>query len=130
MKQHTVLIPPMQFEVMRKTPEVFLSALEKIDLKIIPDIGETDGMKKHPLALHYFLGGSDWYIAEWDKKDLFFGYAILNGDLENSEWGYIDRKELLSIPLINLDLHCFGETIEKALFNRNREYFYKYGGLK
>ena len=34
------------------------------------------------IYLHFFIGGCDWYIAEYDGDDLFFGFAILNGDYE------------------------------------------------
>ncbi|MBR8534438.1 strawberry notch family protein [Carboxylicivirga sediminis] len=47
--------------------------------------------------LHYFYGGSDWYITEWDGKDMFYGYTILNGDMQNAEFGYISREELTSL---------------------------------
>ncbi len=44
---------------------------------------------------HFFLGGCDWYAAEYDPADrLCFGYAILNDDLLNSEWGYFSLNEL------------------------------------
>ena len=71
----------------------------------IPRLYETEQI---PLAaklihLHFFLGGCDWYIAEYDGDDLFFGYAILNSDTENAEWGYISFTELK-------DLKAFGDV--------------------
>jgi hypothetical protein len=72
-------------------------------------------------------------VAEYSREDdLFFGYAILNGDLEMSEWGYISRQEILSLEIperflmINLDLHCHEETIEDALFHKDPDYFRRY----
>ena len=53
--------------------------------------------------LHYFVGGSDWYIIEKDKGDprnndfeqtQAFGYVILNEDEQNAEFGYINIEEL------------------------------------
>lgn len=35
---------------------------------------------------HFFLGDSHWFAAEFDGKDTFFGYAVLNGDMMNAEW--------------------------------------------
>ena len=32
------------------------------------------------LYLHFFIGGCDWYVAEYDGDDLFWGYVILNND--------------------------------------------------
>jgi hypothetical protein len=93
----------------------------------IPALGETDEMERHPCVLHYFFCGSDWYIAEWDKEqNLFFGYAILNSDLYNSEWGYISLDELLSVSMMNLDYHFKPGTIEDALYLKNKAYFAEY----
>lgn len=77
----------------------------------IPRLYETEGI---PLAeksvhLHFFIGGCDWYIVEYDGEDLFFGYAILNGDIVCAEWGYISFHELKSLKIgfaeIDCDLH-------------------------
>lgn len=53
--------------------------------------------KEIPINMHLFFGGSDWYISEYDGEDSLYGYAILNGDLECAEWGYISFEELCSI---------------------------------
>jgi hypothetical protein len=47
--------------------------------------------------MHFFLGACDWYAAEFDGDDTFFGFAILNGDYFNAEWGYFSLSELDSI---------------------------------
>ena len=47
---------------------------------------------------HFFMGSCDWWIASKDpKSSLMFGYAILNGDWQMSEWGYIDMDELATL---------------------------------
>ena len=60
---------------------------------------------KH-IYLHFFLGGCDWYIAEFDGNDLFWGVAILNDDLINSEWGYISFSELKAVKVGNIEIDC------------------------
>ena len=50
--------------------------------------------EKHPLAFKYTLGNSSFYVSEWDGNDEFFGYTVLNGDTQNSEWGYTSLEEL------------------------------------
>ena len=50
--------------------------------------------EKHPLAFKYTLGNSSFYVSEWDGNDEFFGYTVLNGDTQNSEWGYASLEEL------------------------------------
>lgn len=130
------LLPPSQYKAMTEAPEAFEEAVKRMNAIAagIPGLYETDDLPRHPLSLHYFAGGCDWYIAEWDRaEDIFFGYAILNNDLENSEWGYASRPEIISLEIperflmINLDLRCHEETIEAALFRKDPGYFRKYG---
>ena len=74
----------------------------------IPRLYETEDipLKNKMIYLHFFIFGSDWYIAEYDGDDLFFGYAILNEDTENSEWGYISFSELRSININGIEIDC------------------------
>lgn len=93
----------------------------------MPELYATEDIpvEAKTVYLHFFIGGSDWYICEYDGKGLFFGFAILNGDLEMAEWGYISFGELVSIKVdgwleIDRDLHwkrrpaCEVEAICKA----------------
>ncbi|MDO9186925.1 MAG: strawberry notch C-terminal domain-containing protein [Bacteroidia bacterium] len=48
---------------------------------------------------HFFIGGSDWYVLEWDGQDTIYGYAILNGDTQNAEYGYTSLKEIQSVRI-------------------------------
>ena len=84
----------------------------------IPRLYETEEipLKEKKIHLHFFLGASDWYIAEYDGDDLFFGYAILNGDTEMAEWGYISFQELKELkihPGFEVDCDLFWE-VKKA----------------
>lgn len=59
---------------------------------------------------HFFLGASDWYMAEYDPKQrIFFGFAILNADFDNAEWGYTSYRELRALRVrgieVERDLH-------------------------
>lgn len=48
----------------------------------------------------YSLLSSEWFIVEYDSETMLaFGYAVLNGDTDNSEWGYISLKELFELVL-------------------------------
>ena len=54
---------------------------------------------------HFFAAPAfDWYVAEYDGDDTFFGFVNLN-DLQNAEWGSFALSELrefrASAPLIN-----------------------------
>jgi hypothetical protein len=46
-----------------------------------------------------------------------FGYAILGGDLINSEWGYFNLSDLTSIKEYNIDYHFQEQSIEAALYS-------------
>jgi hypothetical protein len=75
----------------------------------IPKLYETEHipLKEKLIHLNFFIGGCDWYIAEFDGKDLFWGFAILNNDLEMAEWGYISFSELKSIKVNGwLEVDC------------------------
>lgn len=66
--------------------------------------------------LHYFSRGSDWYITELDSDDdgegqhQAYGLAILNGDWQNAEVGYISIVELVAHGA-ELDLHFEPRTL-------------------
>jgi len=57
------------------------------------------------IHLHFFIGGCDWYVAEYDGEDLFFGFVNLN-DEQNSEWGYFSLDELKAISVRGLEIDC------------------------
>ena len=77
-------------------------------LSRIPRLYETERIPapNKIIYLHFFISGSDWYIAEYDGEDLFFGYAILNGDWQNAEWGYVSYSELRSIIVAGIEVDC------------------------
>ena len=78
-------------------------------LSKIPKLYETEQvpLKDKLIYLHFFIGGCDWYIAEYDGDDLFWGYAILNGDYMNAEWGYISFSEMKAIKVQGwLEIDC------------------------
>jgi len=80
----------------------------------IPKLYETehDPLKDKLIYLHFFIGGCDWYIAEFDEDDIFFGFAILNNDLQNAEWGYVSFRELREITIQEwLEIDCELEEI-------------------
>jgi hypothetical protein len=86
------------FEIMNRLGDI---------IQNMPHTYQTDKIdtKDKIVHLHYFLGGSDWYIVEKDKgsKDdkiagvqrQAFGYSVLNEDYHDAEWGYISILELI-----------------------------------
>ena len=82
-------------------------------------------LKEKMIYMHFFIGGCDWYAAEYDpESQTFFGFAILNNDYDNAEWGYFSLEELCSVKVdfveVDRDLHFTPskaieiETIRKA----------------
>lgn len=76
--------------------------------------------------LHYFNSSSDWYICEYSEEDdLFYGFAILNGDLVNAKYGYISREELTADygfgRSSQLDFYFMPRTIRTAKQENNIE---------
>ncbi len=96
----------------------------KEQLAKIPRLYDTEKINANDkiIYLHFFIGGCDWYIAEFDGEDLFFGFAILN-DPQNAEWGYISFKELDEINLdgLEVDNDLYWEPKEFSKINWKRE---------
>ncbi len=89
----------------------------------IPRLYETEDtlLRDKSIYLHFFIGGCDWYISEYDGEDLFFGYAILNNDVEMAEWGYISFQELRAIripPGFEIDCEIFDPPRKASEFNK------------
>ena len=58
---------------------------------------ENTAISDKLIHLHFFIGSCDWFIAEYDGDYTFFGFAVLGGDWQNAEWGYISVNELKDI---------------------------------
>lgn len=95
----------------------------KEELAKLPAFYSTEDipLKEKMIHMHFFIGGCDWYAAEYDPEcELFFGFAILNNDLQNAEWGYFSLQELCNLKVefleVDRDLHfkpCRAIEIEK-----------------
>ena len=86
-----------EIEKGKRSEPLFLDDLNEA-YKLIPSLYGQDGKGRNAVAyFHYFAGGSDWYITELDKENYeAYGYVILNGDTQMSEFGYIDLNGLTS----------------------------------
>ena len=89
-------------------------------LSRIPRLYETEHIpaKDKDIHLHFFIGGCDWYVSEYDGQDTFFGFCILNSDYQNAEWGYVSFSELKSIKIDGcFEIDCVREeyfNVQKA----------------
>jgi len=82
------------------------------ELSKIPALYSSEDvpLREKMIYMHFFIGGSDWYAAEYDPNEgIFFGFAVLNNDLEMAEWGYFSLEELSDLKVkfveIDRDLH-------------------------
>jgi len=82
------------------------------DLACLPPLYHQQNRSWRNIEIHqhYFIGGCDWYAAEYEPKErLFFGYAILHQDLQKSEWGYFSLDEMREVRVkgieVDRDLH-------------------------
>jgi hypothetical protein len=65
-----------------------------------------------------------------DREDTLFGFTILNGDMENTEWGYISLSEITGIPIMNIDYHFEEQSIEAARYLQYPHHFSKPASLE
>jgi hypothetical protein len=89
----------------------------------MPKVYEQDEKYDEAIVyLHYFKGGSDWYITEKDSEPQqlqAFGYVVLNGDEVNAEQGYISLVELSGLG-VELDLHFTPRTLREVKAEREQ----------
>ncbi len=78
----------------------------KANLSQIPALysDEEAELKDRIIHAHFFIGGSDWYVIEFDGEDLFFGFVILNNDYQMAEWGYFSLSELTSLKVAFMEV--------------------------
>ena len=82
------------------------------ELKKLPGLyaSEDVPLKEKTILMHFFIGGCDWFAAEYSpEEELFYGFAILNNDYEMAEWGYFSFRELCDLRVafveVDYDLH-------------------------
>jgi hypothetical protein len=114
------LIPYTQYAMTIEYIERFETALIWLEKQLegCPALKATEGMEEHPAIFHYFYSATDIYICEYDGDDTMFGFTILNGDVDNSEWGYISLAEICDISTMNIDYYFKDQTIEAARYLR------------
>ena len=86
----------------------------------------------HNVGFRYFLGNTEIYCSQLypdpenpSRPDGYgFGYVILNGDTQMSEWGNIYLPEFKDIPFMEMDYHVPKNiTIEEMLYKRHPDDF-------
>lgn len=118
-----------EFQVVKQNPQEFSDSINNIYkyVKELPEIYATEDIEDKIAYLHYFSSSSDWYIIELQRGDIFdndmgiqfeaFGYAILNGDMQNSEYGYMSINEIKKYA--ELDLYFDPKKMSEILQKHN-----------
>nr|WP_319492417.1 DUF2958 domain-containing protein [uncultured Desulfobacter sp.] len=77
-------------------------------LDAIPRLYETEKipLRDKLIYLHFYIFNSHWFACEFDGVDRFFGFAMLNNDDINAEWGYFSFSELKSITIYSTQICC------------------------
>ena len=133
------VIPPNQYNFTLELTkgeegEFFKNKLKEIAdtyrrINVDEELVNEDGT--HTVGFRYFLGSTEIFLSEIDSDGIGFGYNILNGDLQMSEWGSTALDEITSIPFIEMDYHVpAGSTIEGMLYKEHPEYFPEYAPKK
>lgn len=140
------VIPPMQMAAIRpllkgEEAEFFVKKLSDIDksakalkkrsiekeARAWGNIKGNTGSYYNEAALptfHYFNGSSDIFVYEWDEKEkAFYTYTILNGDTQNSEFGWQSIDELFKNygfgRSFELDMYYKAKPINEVLDGLN-----------
>jgi hypothetical protein len=77
------------------------------ELAQLPRLYSTEGIpiEEKIIYLHFFIAGSDWYVAEYDPSErVFFGFVVLNNDYRMAEWGYFSLDELIHLKIGPLEV--------------------------
>ena len=86
---------------------------------------DTRGAEKI-IHAHYFHGGNDWFIAEYDPHTgRAFGHTTLAADTWRAEWGYIDLIDMEAMVdrnggIIERDLDWEPIPFSEAIEQRNQ----------
>ena len=133
------VIPPSQYNftlelTQGEEGEFFKNKLKEIAdtyrrINVDEELVNEDGT--HNVGFRYFLGSTEIFLSEIDSDGIGFGYNILNGDLQMSEWSSTALDEITSIPFIEMDYHVpAGSTIEGMLYKEHPENFPEYAPKK
>jgi len=76
------------------------------ELNQIPKLYDSEDVsaKDKMIYMHFFLASSDWFVAEFDGDNTFFGFVCLNGWTDCAEWDYISFRELKELSFRGLEV--------------------------
>lgn len=124
------LMPDMQQEYLSELDPEGVEELQPVIDKIesqVANLKRSQSKEKEPIVYaHYFYGQSDWFVTEYEGDRIIFGYAILNGDVQFSEWGTASVQEMSEIRKhggVQMDFYWTPVPINVALHKAYPKYF-------
>lgn len=127
-KDGLAILPPSQRAIVKQNAtsseekEYFQELLKKIDgyAKLIQKRPKGESIDDYMVYLRYYIAETNWLICEYyPKENQFWGYVILEGDTQMSEYGAISVDEILNLKFgkfntTELDFHFDPKTIKEA----------------
>lgn len=127
-KDGLAILPPSQRAIVKQNAtsseekEYFQELLKKIDgyAKLIQKRPKGDSIDDYMVYLRYYIAETNWLICEYyPKENQFWGYVILEGDTQMSEYGAISVDEILNLKFgkfntTELDFHFEPKTIKES----------------
>lgn len=117
------IVPKLQLRFIKQLMkgeegDFFVQAMIDLEAKYkaLPIIGGPESDQPAEVAtatIHLFHPSCDWWIVERDEDpaEPVFGIA----DMGDREMGYISLQEILSTPLVEVDLHWKPKTVAQIM---------------
>lgn len=135
-KSNKIILSSLLKEMMPKHQQAYLRSLDadgvqemqpvidNIERQISSITKRQDG-KQAIVKAHYFYGGSDWYVTEYEGDSIIYGFAILNEDYENSEFGRSSIEEFNRVGRVEMDFYWTPRPLDEVLYKKDPDYFPK-----
>lgn len=68
------------------------------------------GFPNRMIFLHFFLNSFDWYVAEFDGDDEFYGFVKSN-TRDSDEWCHFSFRELKALNINGVEVDCEPEDV-------------------
>ncbi|QIQ22154.1 DUF2958 domain-containing protein [Zophobihabitans entericus] len=110
--------PDAENEDFRATMLSYIDTFKRLNAtyQALPEYGTTANIPipERIAYLHYFAGGSDWWLLEKDteEQDQNLAFGVIALHQQYPETGSISLDELVASPYVSLDEHFQPKTIK------------------
>ncbi len=133
-KSNKIILSSLLKEMMPKHQQAYLRSLDaegvqemqpvidNIERQISTIKKRQDG-RQAIVKAHYFYGDSDWYVTEYEGEGIIYGYAILNGDYQFSEFGRSSIDEFNDVGRVEMDFYWTPRPLDVVLYKKAPDYY-------